>query len=373
MSRAASRILTFVFLAIISLPLAGNLMGFDGADPTIENREMTAWPEFDATPAALRNLPSGLTAWFSDHFAFRARLIRWNAAIKVFVLNTSSSSDVILGNNGWLFYAGDGSLEDLVSATPLPEAEVANWQEAIGRAREWTRAHGMGFLFVLAPDKHAIYPEQLPDSVHRVGRVSRADQLFATFKDFPDVLDLRPTLLEARNRERVYHRTDTHWNHRGVYSAYNQIIDALRQQAPDVPPAWSRSDFEERRRVTPGGDLAGMLGLTRLLTEDRLELIPKRPRLARVVEPEGASPVDEEGFLVTEIPGSHLPRAVVFRDSFVSPLVPFLSEHFSRVVYLWQKDFVPESLRSERPDVVIHEMVGRRLHTFIPSPELIPN
>ena len=76
--------------------------------------------------------------------------------------------------------------------------------------------------------------------------------------------------------------------------------------------------------------------------------------------------------MVTEIAGSSLPRAVVFRDSFASRLVPFLSEHFSRAVYLWQNDFDPEIVLRERPDVVIQEIAGRHLYVYTPSPELIP-
>ena len=49
---------------------------------------------------------------------------------------------------------------------------------------------------------------------------------------------------------------------------------------------------------------AGMMGLKRVLREERLLLVPKRPRRARVVEPAGAAPTAEEGRLVTEIPGS---------------------------------------------------------------------
>jgi alginate O-acetyltransferase complex protein AlgJ len=97
-----------------------------------------------------------------------------------------------------------------------------------------------------------------------------------------------------------------------------------------------------------------------------------RARRARVIEPAGAQPTDEEGRLVTVIDDPSLPRAVIFRDSFVSPLVPFLSEHFSRAVYLWQNDFDAGVVETEHPDVVIQEIVGRHLYNFIPSPELVP-
>jgi hypothetical protein len=115
-----------------------------------------------------------------------------------------------------------------------------------------------------------------------------------------------------------------------------------------------------------------MMGLTRVLREVDLTLVPKRPRTAVVVEPAGAGPTAEEGRLVTEIPRSTLPRALVVRDSFASRLVPFLSEHFSRAVYLWQNDFIPDDVLKSKPDVVIQEIVGRHLYNFIPSPELVP-
>ncbi len=69
---------------------------------------------------------------------------------------------------------------------------------------------------------------------------------------------------------------------------------------------------------------------------------------------------------------ARLPRAVVFRDSFASRLAPFLSEHFSRAVYLWQNDFDANVVLEEHPDVVIQEIVGRHLYGFLPSPELVP-
>ena len=98
----------------------------------------------------------------------------------------------------------------------------------------------------------------------------------------------------------------------------------------------------------------------------------RRPRRARVVEPAGARPADAEGLIVTEIDDPSLPKAVIFRDSFTSRLVPFLSEHFSRAVYLWQNDFDADIVSREHPDVVIQQIVGRHLYNFIPSPELVP-
>jgi hypothetical protein len=354
-----NRLLTVLFVLVISLPLAANLAGIDGADPGAENRELATWKD-------------GVSAWFDDHFGFRSTLVRWYGETRLFGLGVSPSAAVVVGRDGWFFYADDKAVEDYANVELMTDAGLANWREAVLRARHWLEARKIAYVFTVAPDKHAVYAEQFPTTIARIHDMSRADQLFSALQDTGLAVDTRPALFGAKQQERIYHQTDTHWNDRGALVAYQQIINAVRVRVPSTPPAWTRSDFTPTKRMVEGMDLAGMMGLTRVLREVDLALVPRHPRRARVVEPAGAKPTDEEGRLVTEIDDPSLPRAVIFRDSFVSRLVPFLSEHFSRAVYLWQNDFDAAEVLKEHPDVVIQEIVGRHLYNFIPSPELVP-
>jgi alginate O-acetyltransferase complex protein AlgJ len=366
------RLLVILFVTVISLPLAVNLAGVDGADPGAENRELAAFPHLDGTLASIAALPAGFSAWFDDHFAFRSRLVRWYGESRLFVLGVSPSAAVVKGEHGWFFYGDDKSIEDYANVEPMTDGALANWRAAILRARDWLSARNIAYVFTIAPDKYVIYPEEMPTTVTRVGGLSRADQLFTAVQDSGLAVDVRAAEFDAKARERVYQQTDTHWNDRGALPAYQQIIRAVRLRVPATPPVWSREDFIASDRTIEGLDLAGMMGLTRVVREIDMTLVPRRPRRARVIEPAGAHPTDEEGRLVTEIDDPSLPRAVIFRDSFASRLVPFLSEHFSRAVFLWQNDFDAEVVTREHPDVVIQEIVGRHLYNFIPSPELVP-
>jgi hypothetical protein len=365
-------LLVALFVAAIALPLAVNVAGVDGADPAAENRELAAFPHFDGTTASLTALPTAFSNWFEDHFGFRSRLVRWYGESRLFLLRISPSASVARGSAGWFFYADDKAIEDYANVEPMDDAALANWRAAILRARDWLRARHIAYVFTVTPDKHVIYGDEMPASLTRIGELSRADQLFTAVADTGLAVDVRPAEFDAKRRERVYQRTDTHWNDRGALVAYQQIIIAVRAQVSSTPPAWTREDFTAVDRTIDGLDLAGMMGLTRVLHEDDMMLVPRRPRRARVVEPAGAEPMDELGRIVTEIDDRSLPRAVVFRDSFTSRLVPFLSEHFSRVVYLWQNDFDAGVVDAEHPDVVIQQIVGRHLYNFIPSPELVP-
>ena len=368
-----NRLLSALFALVISLPLAATIAGVGRVDAGAENRELAPFPRYDGTFESIARYGNQFGHWFDDHFGFRSTLVRWYGEMRLFVLGTPPSPAVVQGRDGWFYYGEDGSIEDYARAEPLTPAALDNWRDTIVRTRDWLHGRGIAYVFFIAPDKYVLYPEFMPSTIRRVGPTSRTDQLYGRIHDVGSIVDVRPPLVAAKKVERIYHQTDTHWNDRGAFAAYQAIIAAVRTRSPATQPAWTRDDFEAEANETEGMDLAGMMGLTRVMREIDLALVPKRPRHARVVEPAGADAMAQEGRLVTEIPGSSQPRAVIFRDSFVSRLVPFLSEHFSRAVYLWQNDFDADVIQEEHPDVVIQEIVGRHIYTFIPTPTLIPN
>jgi len=359
-------VLITAFVAAILAPGAVMVTRLDPETPNAENRELAKPPVLAWRWMDLRALPGAASSYFEDHFGLRARLVRWQAWLRLRVFHVSASPDVILGRDGWLFYAGDGGSEDLISAVPFRPSELEKWCATLQHTHDWLEAQGIDYLFVLAPDKHAVYPEYLPASVHRVGVETRTDALVRYLRDHSTVpvLDLRPALLAAKKDERLYHRTDTHWNDRGAFVAYTALVRALGRAVVGEPAA--RAAFGAPKMVTPGLDLARMLGLRADLREENLPLVPLAPRRARVVEPPQSQPNFDVGRLVTEQDDSSRPRAVVFRDSFGSAVIPFLSEHFSRAVYLWQNNMAPDVVLAEQPRVVIQEWVGRHLSTVWP-------
>jgi hypothetical protein len=84
---------------------------------------------------------------------------------------------------------------------------------------------------------------------------------------------------------------------------------------------------------------------------------------------EGLHPLDMEfpkhaRPFAMENPDAQL-RAVVFRDSFATALVPFLAEDFSRIAFYWprprkhQLPLDPALIETEKPDIFIDEWVER--------------
>ena len=53
----------------------------------------------------------------------------------------------------------------------------------------------------------------------------------------------------------------------------------------------------------------------------------------------------------------------MFRDSFANALVPYLSESFDQILYVWERDMNPRIVERNEPDVVIQQIVERFLGT----------
>ena len=358
------RLFIAIFLIAIALPVTGMPFG-SRHTVTTENRTLSEWPAFSWELASLRAMPGQWTRYFEDHFALRQQLVRWQARVRLSAFGVPSSDAVIRGRDGWLFYAGDGAMKDYAEAPPLSNEQLEMWRKTLQDTSDWLHEQGIAYLFVISPDKHLVYPEYMPPSIRRAS-ISRIEQLVGHLRAHSTVrvLDLRPALMLAKTHERVYHRTDTHWNDRGAFVGYQEIVASLAGDIPGLSGA-SRADYEPREVPSQGLDLAGMLGLTDAIVEDDLVLVPRSPPRARIVEPAEPNPRLMHPRIVTE-GRTDGPRAVIFMDSFGAGMVRFLAEHFSRAVYLWQNNMDPEVVRTERPRVVIQEWVGRRLSTALP-------
>jgi alginate O-acetyltransferase complex protein AlgJ len=369
-SRSGNIVIIAVFVVSISLPLAGLVLGLDRAFVLEENRNLAARPELKLDGAALGSLAGRFEAYFNDHFGFRKRLIYWLAVAKVQGLGVTSTPGVTLGSNGWLYLASDAAVLSYRAARPFTPAQLEAYRRILEARRDWLAARGIPYLMVILPNKDTIYPEFMPAAYSKVNPRSRLDQLVDYMKDHSNVsiLDIREDLLRAKQVERVYDVTDSHWNARGGYIGYERIMRTLQRWFP-LARAAPRSELREVVVNGPGGDLARMLGIADRLPEERLMLVPRDgwhfhqtderfPMAARCAYPELT--------LATERTDAKLPRAVLFRDSFAAQLIPFLAEHFQRLLCIWDKDFDRAIIEHERPGVVIQEVVERALEQPLP-------
>jgi alginate O-acetyltransferase complex protein AlgJ len=354
-------LLVMGFFSCLWLPLADLLLGLERPPRIVENREPAPPPRLAPTGQAIAEFPRAFEAYWNDRFGFRRTLIRLHALAGV-RLGVSPSEKVIFGKSRWLFSDEELPWRNPPGRAPLTEDQLARWRRELEARRDWLRARGAHYLFVIVPNKATVYPEYLPGALTPPATPTDVDRLVRDLRAHSDVavLDLRAALLQAKTEQLVYHPADTHWSDPGIYAAYAAIIDCLAPWFPGMS-ALPPSAFESiHHSASAHGDLAEMVGLREYFAHEAIELRQREPRRARPSTTSVAGSPGRRPPFATELPAA-APRALIFNDSFGLGLAPFLSEHFARAVYVTRHEFDPAAVVQERPDVVIQEVAERLL------------
>ncbi|MEJ2109698.1 MAG: hypothetical protein P8Z37_07265 [Acidobacteriota bacterium] len=382
MASFRDRSLTVFFLMVLFIPvLRTSLSRKEARDGLEEKRQLTQMPGLPEGIEAMIAFPPQFEAYFNDHFPFREFLIRSHNRLKIKLLKKSPLRDVLLGRNGWLFYARNNLLQDFLGLDPLlPEALHAR-QLLLEAKRDWLASQGIPYLLVVAPNKQTIYPELMPEGYSRSREPSRLDQLLDYLRAHSDipVLDLRESLLSEKAGEKLYFSTDTHWNPKGAFFGYRRIMETLHHRLDDprlIPR--SLADYRSIATVRGGGDLAVMLGIESDIQESYDQLKPlftpcsKEEKLSNYLNYDW-KPFPEP--IASHCTSSEL-NLVMFHDSFGIGLRPYLSEHFKRSVFVWYDnpdgDLFKAVILKEKPDIVVEEVVERIIPYMKCEPEFRP-
>ncbi len=279
-----------------------------------EGREPSPFP-------ALRTETGGLNAafssefdrWLTDRVPFRGAILSAVSHVRERLFATGSEQ-VLVGRHGFLFFSD--TVADYCGESDMTEAELTAAADALAALSEYAAAHGARLLVAVAPNKNTIYPDEMPAAyrrLHDAAHETNLDRLTAAL-DARGVasVDLRPILSDAETR--LYHRRDTHWNAAGAARAADAILTAagVPHEAYAALPVAEGAPF--------AGDLDGMLYPGEERTEP--DLVPALD-LSRAFAYTSAftSPMDMT--ITTRARGET--TLLVFRDSFGSALIPYLS------------------------------------------------
>jgi hypothetical protein len=329
-----------------------------------EFRRPAPWPAKPVSLATLEVWPRMFDAWYADHFGLRSTLIRASNALELLALGESPTTEIVVGPEHWMFTTRDRAVEVFRGADPFTERELELWAQVLSDRRAWCEARGVRYVFAIAPNKEAIYPDRWPAHLDKVGP-TRREQLVEFVRGRADVplLDLTAALERARrdfaSEGDVYFQLGTHWNDRGALYAYQALLEHAAREVPGLA-ARRREEFAFEPTDFQDDTWARRLYLEDVLVQPNVELkmlfergVPglvgdELKRIALDVEHRDAS----------------LPRAVVFHDSMGEKLRPLIAEHFSRTSFRWVSDFDAALIEREKPDVVMQVFVERALSAF---------
>jgi alginate O-acetyltransferase complex protein AlgJ len=365
-------LLSLLFLALICLPTLDWIFHLDHAPMANEKRLLTKFPEFRGL-AQLQEFITGLEGYFNDHFGFRKRLVRTYNGWRRQWFHGAPHNNVIVGRDGWLFSIADRMLDEYFGQMQFSEPDLDAWQRLLEKRRDWAARRGIKYLFVIAPDKHSIYPEYLPEwiAVAKSRKPDKTEQFMAHMRtrSTVEVLNLRQPLRDAKPLGVSYLKTDTHWNFLGGFIACQAVVRALARQVPQLKPLPLEA-FERKVEIRPAGDLGGILDNSEAKETQMITLAPRPPLhglQSEAVPSRLPGKWYKGGEPVVTRSESGQGKVIVFRDSFSGGFQPFLGFHFKEVLYIWQYNWDAAFLEREKPDIVVDEMLERFFNLADPN------
>lgn len=224
---------SIVVCSAVLLISLGSIIIPDKEVSELEGRTLETIP-LDINQESIEGMLSGdyFSKWdtyFSDHILGRNYFVNTYNKIQK-LLNKKRINDVYLGADDYLF--------------SLSEYKVKTEEELEKRAQFFNNlasTYNDSQLYVVnLPNKYIVYEDKIPIRGYRSQIKGEFAKLAKEFNENIMVLDLEKTLL---NTNQYFYKTDHHWNMKGVYEGYSQMIRQLQTKFPEIPSIVDEDEF----------------------------------------------------------------------------------------------------------------------------------
>ena len=264
---------------------------------------------------------------------------------------------VVEGRHGRLFLANDANrvLDQHRGEVRFSEEQLRQWRLLLETRTAWLLQQGIRHFFLIAPNAHSIYPEDLPDGVATASErpVEQLLRHLAAHGMDPGVVYPLETLKAGKDAH-AYPKTGSHWSGLGAFLATSGLLQEIARELPIDVPGIDAFEVEE---LTYIGDLGAKLRPQ--ATSTFVRLTARDPRVHLIednrVRNTGRRMTYESG----EGPGTL--ECLVYGDSYAVRVLLFLAQSFRRVTFVHMPNLDFDLVRDLAPDVVVKVMNERFL------------
>ena len=259
----------------------------------------------------------------------------------------SIDDKVVQGKDGWLFLANDSNdtLAQHAGENLLTDLQVQQWHDLLEWRSAWLNLQGIPYVFMIAPDPHAVYADFLPDGFVP-GETRPAVQVLDHLQErgsWAPVLYPLAALMDERD-ELVYPKTGSHWSEFGAFVGYRALMARITESLPVRRLTRREVHLSFERR---SGDLGRKFDPPILSRYVYVDVIEPRARLVH------DNRVRNHGRLVEfQAEAYNALTCLVFGDSYAVRLMPLIAEAF-QTTYWAHAYFDYDLVRELKPDMVV--------------------
>lgn len=291
-----------------------------------------------------------VSAWIEDHFLFRQEWISLHNWLNGKVFGTSGNADVILGADGWLYYAD--TLSDYTGTDPMSDRELFEATRNLQLIQQYCGENNRKFLFMIAPNKNSLYGESMPNYGY-VAEHTNGQRLMERLKDSGvQTVDLFEHF--RQQDEVLYFSHDSHWNTKGAAFGADLIVAGFGLESN-----YYSGDFSQKTPHT--GDLFEMLYPAFADTEQDYVYGGK-------LEYGFTTSATRPDAIVLSTESNGHGTLLAYRDSFGNLLFPFLANTFASARFARSAAY---DLTYEA-DYVLIELVERNLRQLTKNLPIMP-
>ena len=339
-----------IFLALcLTLSIGMLIVGPSQPGSHEQLSEIPLWKNEDGTWN--KDYLSQWIDYVGDRFFLRQELISFDRWLTSHVFFTSGENGVILGKNDWLFYAD--TLNDYTGTAPLTDRELFSIVKNLELMKEYCEANGKEFLFVIAPNKNALYGQYMPHFGVTVQQTDAARLIAQLKQQGVPTVDLFAAF--GAVDEPLYFAHDSHWNSKGAALGADLI-----NQAFGVETSYFSDGFAQSERHD--GDLYAMLYPA--LTDPETN-----PIYGGSLNFSFTSAATKPDAITLNTAGSGEGKLLAYRDSFGNLLFPYLADSYATARFSRSTTY---DLTGDA-DFVLIEIVQRNLRYLLANLPVMPS
>lgn len=381
--------LTLSFLILITIPFLGRYC-IKGSNNEkflrTENRLVTQYIELESLRSRnLKKYFNNLNNYISDRLSKKDSVVKYANRL---LLNPTCFLNIDLtkgtvGLDGYLFL---GNLYESVINRHFKKDYVVdkNKESALYSLHvelsSLAKELNSKYFFFIAPDKHNVYCDKVPKWLTSNACVMSnnvTDHLVSNLRERNLSVIYPLDDLRRLRSEKVYYKSDTHWNVYGAEIGYKYLNRFINKEG-NLGLILNKNYTLQSAEMNFVGDLINILGMSKeQAPNDKVYSIDitdsvlwsnkaEQPRLVPINQAlaHGDRP-NWYGYMKNER-APNVRKVLVFCDSFMTNMSPFFNINFKEVFYYSRhrsKDDFKRLMLEIKPDIVIYESVERMVGT----------
>jgi len=207
--------------------------------------------------------------YYNDAFGGRNIFIHAYSHIKYFVLRISPFPNMgVIGKDNYFFLGNNSGkvVNNHIGLRLLTQNAISRITNNVYKNYKWCESKNIKYYLFIAPDKHTIYSDKLPEYYNKKFINRNLDNLSKSLlnNNIP-FIDIRAKLHSLKDKFSLYAKADSHWNDNGAYFSYQTLISIIGQDFPQTDKFIARNDFDIIKSESRYKTTTDMLNLSRYI------------------------------------------------------------------------------------------------------------